>query len=104
MTGYRVRAQRLADHAGQFDGLAEQVAAVHRELADRLAAAGQCWGADEIGLSFAATHTAPADSTLGGIEALPGRLGDVGGRFRSTAEAYLANEQGNSQIIGSVDA
>ncbi len=104
MDGFRVEADRLTDRAGQFDGLAERVAGIHRDLADRLAAAGPCWGSDEVGQSFAAAHTAPADATLGTLDALPGQLGDVGGRFRSTAAAYRGTEQQNAQTIGSADA
>ncbi|HEV2784391.1 MAG TPA: hypothetical protein VGX25_33815 [Actinophytocola sp.] len=86
--GFTADADRLAAQAGQFPGLAERAGAIHRELSDALAETGACWGGDTVGQSFAAVHTGPADSTLGGLGALPDRLGSVGTRFADTATAY----------------
>ncbi|PPK69777.1 WXG100 family type VII secretion target [Actinokineospora auranticolor] len=94
---------RLAERAGRFDGLAERVGAVHRDLADRLAAAGSCWGGDEIGQAFAATHVRAADATLAEVGALPAKLDDVGTRLRDTARAYADTETTNTRALGSVD-
>lgn len=90
--GFRADAERLAGRAGEFADLAERSGAIHRELADRLAAVGECWGADRVGESFAAAHLGPAEATLGELGALPGRLDDVGGRFADTARGYADGE------------
>ncbi|GLZ38546.1 hypothetical protein [Actinokineospora sp. NBRC 105648] len=104
MDGFRAEADRLADRAGRFDGLAEQVDAIHRELADRLGAAGACWGTDEVGRSFADVHAGHAEDTLSTLGGLPEQLGDVGGRFRATARDYRHGEDHNTTILGSADA
>ncbi|WP_436492138.1 WXG100 family type VII secretion target [Actinokineospora sp. HUAS TT18] len=91
---------RLARDAAQFTALAERVEAIHRDLADQLTALGACWGADEIGQSFAAVHAAPATETLTAVGGLPARLGDVRDRFVSTAAAYAEGEQENVDRLG----
>ncbi|WP_018682386.1 hypothetical protein [Actinokineospora enzanensis] len=104
MDRFQADAARLADRAGHFDGYAERAGAIHRELADRLAAAGDCWGTDDVGHSFAAAHTAPADRTLTALGGLPARLGDVGGRFHDTAHAYRDTDTANATALDSADA
>lgn len=86
--GFTADADRLAAQADLFPGLVERAGAIHRELSDALAETGTCWGTDTVGQSFAATHTGPADGTLGGLGGLPDRLGAVGTRFAATAAAY----------------
>ncbi|MGQ0838394.1 hypothetical protein [Actinokineospora sp.] len=104
MDGFRAEVDRLAERADEFAGLAEQADAIHRDLVDRLGAAGPCWGADEVGQSFSATHTAPADETVGSLAALPALIGDVGGRFADTARGYESGERDNTRLLGSSDA
>lgn len=101
--GYRAEVERLAERAARFDGLAERAGAIHRDLADRLAALGPCWGADQVGASFAAGHAAPAEATLGALGALPDKLGDVGARFTGTATGYAEGERENVLRIQATD-
>ncbi|MGH3862947.1 WXG100 family type VII secretion target [Actinokineospora sp.] len=98
--GFRVSAEELAANAGQFAGLAERVDSIHRDLADRLGALGECWGADVIGQSFGAVHTGPADETLTALGGLAGKLGDVGERFAGNAGAYAEGERDNVDRLG----
>lgn len=98
--GFRVSADELAANAGQFAGLAERVDSIHRDLADRLGALGECWGADAIGQSFSAVHAAPADATITALGGLAGKLGDVGERFTGNAAAYAEGEQDNVGRLG----
>ncbi|MGW5052846.1 WXG100 family type VII secretion target [Actinokineospora sp. NPDC004072] len=98
--GFRVDTDGLARRAGEFSELAARAGAIHRDLADRLAALGGCWGDDAVGASFAAAHAPGAEATLGDLDALPGRLGEVGGRFADTAAEYEAAETDNVQAIG----
>ncbi|MBC6448438.1 WXG100 family type VII secretion target [Actinokineospora xionganensis] len=98
--GFRVSADELAANAGQFAGLAERVDTIHRDLADRLAALGECWGADAIGQSFGAVHAVPADEALTALGGLAGKLGDVGERFTANAGAYTEGEQDNVGRLG----
>ena len=95
--GFQVDPGKLARHAGEFPGLADQVSAIHGELAAALDQTGSCWGADAAGQSFAAGHVVPATSTLDGLAALPGRLSDVGDRLRATATRY---QQGDADAAG----
>ncbi|WP_424189466.1 hypothetical protein ACOBQX_12950 [Actinokineospora sp. G85] len=101
--GFRAETDALAARAGQFDDIAARAAAIHRDLDDALAAAGPCWGADVIGETFARAYLGPAQDTLGSLGALPGLLGDVGGRFLSTARAYDGAEADNARPFGTTD-
>ncbi len=95
--GFEVEPDKLARHAGDFPGYADQVGAIHGELTGALDQAGSCWGDDPAGQSFASGHVAPSDATLHQLTALPGRLDDVGDRFRATALRY---QQGDADAAG----
>lgn len=101
--GFSADVERLHRHAGEFPGLSDQVSAVHQELSDSLAAAGDCWGDDAVGQSFAAGHVQAAGDTLAELGALPGRLTEVGDRFTATANAYQQVEQGNAAELSGQD-
>jgi hypothetical protein len=99
--GYEVDTTRLARHAAEFPGFADQVGAIHSELTTALAAAGPCWGDDAPGQSFADGHVRPASGTLDRIGALPAQLSDVGDRFTATAAGYRqADEHGRDLLTG----
>lgn len=95
--GFQVDPAKLARHAGEFPGFADQVSAIHGELTTELAKASSCWGEDPAGQSFAAGHVAPAGGTLDQLRALPGRLTEVGDRFLATATTY---QRGEDQAAG----
>jgi uncharacterized protein YukE len=99
--GYEVDTTKLARHAAEFPGFADQVGAIHRELTTALDAAGPCWGGDAPGQSFADGHVQPSSGTLDRINALPGQLSDVGDRFTATAAGYRqADEYGKDLLTG----
>lgn len=98
--GFHVDPDALAARAGEFTDLAARAGGIHRDLADRLAALGACWGQDAVGASFAAAHTPGADATLGDLDALAGRLGEVGDRFTATARGYADTESDNTTALG----
>ena len=98
--GFDVDPDALATRAGEFTDLAARAGSIHRDLADRLAALGQCWGADAVGASFAAAHTPGAEATLGDLDALAGRLDDIGARFTATARGYADTETDNTTALG----
>ncbi|MFC7617618.1 WXG100 family type VII secretion target [Actinokineospora soli] len=100
MTGFEVDPTALAARAGEFTDLAARAGAIHRDLADRLAALGPCWGSDAVGASFAAAHAAGSDATLGDLDALAGRLDEVGTRFTATARGYADTESANTTALG----
>lgn len=101
--GYRADADRLASQGGLFEGLAERAAAIHRDLADVLDPLGRCWGTDQVGQSFAAVHSGPADNARGQLSGLSERLDSVGVRFTDTAAAYLDTETSGAERLRSAD-
>lgn len=104
MNGYTADADRLAAQAADFPELAGRVGSIHRELSAALGEAGQCWGSDQVGQSFAAAHTGPAEATLGDLGSLPDRLGSVGTRFADTATAYREQDESGAATINSAGA
>jgi hypothetical protein len=79
---------QLATDAGEFHGLAERAGRIHADLRTTLDSLGSPWGADDAGRSFAGVHAVPAAETLGRLQELPDRLGDVGSRFVTSAKTY----------------
>lgn len=97
--GYTADAERLASEAGQFEGLAGRVAAIHRTLSEALAQDGACWGADAVGESFGAVHVGPADATMSRLGSLSEQLGGVGTRFSATAARYTSDDEGGVERL-----
>jgi uncharacterized protein YukE len=94
-SGFSADPARLRQHGGEFAGHADRAAAIHSQLSDALGEAGECWGDDEAGRSFAAGYTQPAQDTLGTLGGLQAGLADVGDRFTGTADRYEQAEQDN---------
>jgi uncharacterized protein YukE len=99
MSGYQVDTAKLRQHADEFPDLADRMSGVHRDLASALDQAGDCWGDDPVGRSFAGTHLRAAARTLDQLGALPGRITDVGDRLHRTATAYDQVEQANVESL-----
>ena len=103
MNGFEADADRLITRAGEFPALAERAGTIHRELSDALGAVGPYWGNDTVGRSFAASHVAPAYSTLSTLGALPGQLGEVGTKFADTGAAYRDLDSGGAGRLTAAD-
>jgi uncharacterized protein YukE len=97
--GFEADPAKLAQHAADFPGYADQVGAIHAELRSALAAAGSCWGDDAAGQSFAGAHVPSANGTLDQLSALPGRLTDVGDRFTTTAAGYQQADERGARLL-----
>jgi hypothetical protein len=88
MNWFEADSDKLIGQAGEFPWLAEQAGSIHRELTAALSEAGPCWGADQVGQSFASVHVSPSDTTLGQLGSLPDQLDTTGTRFADTGAAY----------------
>lgn len=98
--GFQADPAVLARHAADFPGYADRLGAIHDELNSALAAAGQCWGDDAAGQSFAAGHVRSADDTLADLGTLPGQVTDVGDRFTATATRYQQADEYGVRLLG----
>lgn len=92
MKGFGTDVTALGSAAGLFPDLVDRAVAVHRDLSDALADAGDCWGDDAVGESFASGHHEPATAALNAFAALGGRLTDTGGAFGDSATGYGSAE------------
>jgi uncharacterized protein YukE len=88
VTGFQSDHESLARHAGDFSGLAERAGKLAGELNRTLDSLGRPWGDDEVGESFSAVHSRPADQTRAGLDAVSGRLDDMGTRLTAMATGY----------------
>lgn len=95
MNGFRSDVEQLAGKAGEFEDHAAHARRVAEDLRRAVESAGRCWGSDEIGRSFAATHQHRAEQALEALEALPGRLDEMGAKFAASAETYRRVEETN---------
>lgn len=102
-SGFSADAGSLARHAERFDGLAEEVGRIQGELRDALGEAGDCWGSDAVGQSFAAGHVEPSEATMSELDGLPALLSDVRGRLTETAAGYRETDEGAAADLGAAD-
>ena len=91
--GFSTDVDRVLDQAGQLDGLSDTARSIYKELSDALAQAGECWGTDQVGQSFATGYTDAAEATLKLVKGLPGQLTDVGGRLAKHAHIHRSADQ-----------
>ncbi|QUQ70898.1 hypothetical protein [Kutzneria sp. CA-103260] len=91
--GFSTDVDLVLDRASQLDGLSDTAQAIFKELSDALDAAGQCWGTDQVGQSFASGYTDAAEATFELVKALPGQLTDVGGRLADHAHIHRSADQ-----------
>lgn len=76
---------RIATGGQRLGELSEHANRIASDLKSAVDDLGECWGDDEIGRSFAESHTKHAGEVLDRAGALPGKISDVGGRFADTA-------------------
>jgi uncharacterized protein YukE len=88
VTGFESDHESLARRAGDFAGLAERAGKLSGELNRTLDALGKPWGDDEVGASFSAVHSGPANHTRTGLDAASGHLDDMGTRLSTMAAGY----------------
>lgn len=88
MTGFESDHESLARHAGDFAGLAERAGKLAGELNRTLDALGKPWGDDEVGESFSAVYSGPANQARTGMDAASGHLGDMGTKLTAMAAGY----------------
>ncbi|MCE6999378.1 hypothetical protein LZG04_31895 [Saccharothrix sp. S26] len=102
MTGFRTDLARLTEGAADFTAFAERAGKIAGELGSALDSIGECWGADAIGQSFAASHVRPSGEALSGLTGLSAGFGGVGERFVETARTYREAEEGNRNALGAI--
>ena len=102
MTGFRSDPAQLAKHAGEFEGLAGQAQRIADTLRQAVESAGDCWGGDDIGASFARTHRPQADQALQDLGAVAGRLRDMGGKLGAAAATTQEADAGNAGELGRI--
>jgi uncharacterized protein YukE len=102
MSGFRSDLGQLSKHAGEFEGLAGQAQRIADTLRQAVAAAGDCWGGDDIGTNFARSHCGPADQALDDLGAMPGKLRDMGAKFAATAATTRQVDAGNAEELGRI--
>ncbi|GDY31354.1 hypothetical protein [Gandjariella thermophila] len=93
--GFHADSDRLERHGAEFARHADRAGEIVAGLRRTLQRLDGCWGADEVGSSFAEGHLPHAQAVLEHLGTLPDRLASVGGRFADTAAAYRAAESDN---------
>ncbi len=91
--GFSTDVDLVLDRAGQLDTLSDTAQSIFTELSDALDAAGQCWGTDQVGQSFATGYLDAAEATFALVKGLPGQLTDVGGRLTKHAHIHRSADQ-----------
>ncbi|WP_280234878.1 WXG100 family type VII secretion target [Nocardia cyriacigeorgica] len=76
-----------------FQSLSTQVGDALSTLKSALEAEGECWGADEIGESFAGNYTPGAEKALKAVEILSTTLSAMGSGATNTATSLEGQDQ-----------
>jgi hypothetical protein len=100
MSGFRSDIGRLAKRATEFDDLAGRAERLARDLRQSAESSSPCWGNDEIGQRFAASHQPRAQQALDELGALPGQLRDMGAKFADTASDQQRVDANNADVLG----
>ncbi len=99
MSGFRSDVDRLTARAHEFGDLAVQARRLADDLRRAVEATGECWGADEVGSRFAATHLPASRETLDRVERMSSRLGEMGGDLAGTARTYRDADEANAAAL-----
>ena len=102
MSGFRGDPGQLAKRAGEFEEHAGRAEGIAADLRQAVQAAGECWGADDIGASFAATHRDRADRALDGLGGMGARLRELGAEFGGAAAEYQRVDAGQAEELGRI--
>lgn len=100
MTGFRSENDRLAERAGEFDDLAGQARRIADDLRRAVEADGRCWGSDEIGQRFAATHVPAGENALRRVERMSNGLAEMGSKLADTARTYHDVDEAGAVALG----
>lgn len=99
MTGFRGDVEQLSRRAGEFDELADRARRITEHVHRAVESSGNCWGSDEVGLRFAATHQPRTDRALELLDAMPERLAGVGEKFAETAATYRRVDEAGAEDL-----
>jgi hypothetical protein len=97
MSGFRSDIGQLAKRATEFDDHAGRAEHLAQDLRQ---SARPCWGDDEIGQCFAASHQPRAQQALDELNALSGQFRDMGAKFADTASDQQRVDADNAGMLG----
>ena len=103
MNGFRADHESLARHAGDFAGLAERAGSIAGELNRGLTELGKSWGQDEVGQSFGTVYSGPSEETRKGLDAVSGRLTEMGTKLTAMATEYRTVDESAADGIGKAE-
>ncbi|MER5393540.1 hypothetical protein [Saccharopolyspora sp. NPDC002686] len=99
MSGFRSDLGQLSKHAGEFEDLAGQAQKIADALRQAVESAGDCWGGDEIGASFAKAHCGPAEQALSDLGGMSERLRGMGSKFAAAADTTKQVDAANAEEL-----
>lgn len=100
MNGFQVHLDQLTRRAGELDDLAGRADRIAAELRDAVESSAGCWGSDDIGQRFAATHDKPARDAVDEVTAMPGALRGISAKFTQAAAQYRGVDEGSAADLG----
>ncbi|MFD4369247.1 WXG100 family type VII secretion target [Rhodococcus sp. NPDC058521] len=99
----RVDLEQFRSFVPRFEQLEAQTVVDKWHLTRGLDEEGECWGADEVGASFASKYVPASRDTIEAIDAL-GQLFDlIGDKVGRTADGFEQTETAFTGQIGSID-
>ncbi|WP_405165574.1 hypothetical protein OG203_11025 [Nocardia sp. NBC_01499] len=96
MTDLRANPEALRATHPRFDDICDRVKTAAAQLHRVIDAEGKCWGADEIGESFAKDYVPGAESALKGTDRLAEVIERVGDNVVITANTLEARDLANA--------
>ncbi|MEV0250467.1 hypothetical protein AB0H76_27995 [Nocardia sp. NPDC050712] len=99
MTTLRVDPDALKATKPGIATVADKVLTAIKNVQSVVEAEGECWGADEIGESFAQKYVPDAKSGLAGIESLSKCVESLAGGVDSIAQAFQKQDEANAKAL-----
>ncbi|MFD8701627.1 hypothetical protein ACFV1W_03255 [Kitasatospora sp. NPDC059648] len=97
---FAIKPWELHGEGREFEKLGRELGKAVSTLEKGLAALGVPWGADQPGSAFAAVYGPAHGELLGGLRALAGQVGQVGGGLHAMAERTTDTDTSTADGFG----
>jgi uncharacterized protein YukE len=100
---FRVELDQFRSLIPRFAELQADTTTAGSRLVQGLESEGECWGADEVGTTFAAKYVTASQDTIEAITDLAALFGVIGEKVGHTADSFEQTDTGTGGVLGSIE-